>query len=200
MTELEAVNYLLDAIGATGVNSLTLGHPAVDSARIRLEQATRRVQQKGLWFNKDYNVTLSPEAVTKRILLQDVRSVQTNNRVWVQRGKYLYNRLAQTYQFEEDVCIPILIRYITFEDMPDIAQDVAVYQAAAEFVGHELGDPNKVQAERQLEAGAKIELHAEHLRNEQFNVFDNPRIRRARSGVRPYGSHARDRFYGTPDR
>lgn len=200
MDELTAVNFLLDAVGSSPVNSLTSGHPEVDEARTKIDAARKRVQSRGLWFNKDYDVTYTPEAVTKKIDLTGVRSIETFNNELVMRGTWLYNRLKQTYGFDDPVTIPVVIKYIQFNDMPEIAQEVAQYRAASEFVRSSIGDIGKADSLMEESRGLMVELNNEHLRNEKYNKFTTPRIRRARSGIRPYGNARQNRFFGTPDR
>lgn len=198
MKELEAVNVLLSNIGQAEVNSLTVGHPDVANARKTLDRASRRLQRSGWWFNRDYAVTLEPEAVTKKIRVANTSELELSDYALVQRGDYLYNRSTQSYEFDDNVVATSLIWHMEFDLLPEIAQDVVVYRAGAEFVRDELEDPNKEQALRQDERIAMIALKEEDLKLQRYNVFSRDHVGRARRGVRPYGGHIQ-RFANTPD-
>jgi hypothetical protein len=198
MTETEAVNVLLSNIGADKVNSLTLGHPDVDGARAVLLKACRRVQRSGWWFNRDYNITLRPEAVTKKINVSSYHEINITDQAVVKRGNYLYNRLTQSLMFEDNVVALTAIVYLPWDALPDTAQEVALYRAGAEFVRDELEDANKEASLNNEAALALIELKAEDMRVQGYNAFNKDHVNRARRGVRPYGRPAVI-FFGTPD-
>ena len=196
MDELEAVNVLLGNIGTSPIDSLTVGHPDANAAVRTLRIAAKYVQRKGLWFNTDYNVYLQPDATTKKILVRSAVSIELQDRSIIKRGDYLYNRSTQTFKFDADVFVFKIISYLDWDDLPDIAKTVALYRAGAEFVRDELEDMQLVDLLQREEAKANVELTSENIVNQQLNIFDTPRIRRARSGVRPFRSRT---FFNTPD-
>jgi hypothetical protein len=197
MTETEAVNVLLGNIGADKVNSLTLGHPDVDAARAVLLRACRRVQRSGWWFNRDYNVSLQPEPVTGKILVSNVHEVNIYDQAIIKKGDYLYNRITQSYVFTVNVLAVSVISYVPWDQLPDTAQEVAMYRAGAEFVRDELEDASKEASLNNEAALALIELKSEDMRVQGYNAYNKRRVASARSGVRPYGKPT-SHFYGTP--
>jgi len=198
MTELEAINVLLGNIGTSPVNSLNTGHPDATAAEKTLNRWRERIQRRGWWFNVDYQVTLQREPVTNKIPVLNVVSAELPDQTIVKRGDYLYNRVTQSYIFTEDAFAQRVIRYVVWDDLPDVAQEFALNLAGAEFVRDEIEDTNKQLSLEQSAELARQELVAQDLREQNFNSFDKSRVARARGGVRPYG-RGTARFYGTPD-
>jgi hypothetical protein len=197
MDELEAVNILLGYIGSDEVNDITIGHPDVNSARRTLDRVQKRLQRKRWWFNTDYNVTLSPEPVTKKIRVKDVHTVDVSDYHVVARDGFLYDRDRQSFQFDENITVQTLVRYITWENLPHSIQDAALFKAGAELVRDEIEDENKVRSLLQDYAVAMVDVNKENLSSEQYNMFAKPRVYRARQGIRPYQTGAvTSRFLG----
>lgn len=198
MDELEAINVMLSNIGQSEVNSLTSGHPDVANARKTLDRARKRIQRPGWWFNREYELTITPEPVTGKLRVADLTEVEVRDYEIVQRGDYLYNRVTQSYVFTEAITLVTAIRYLDWDLLPDTAKDAALFRAAAEFVRDELEDPNKEAALREDESTAMVALKEEDLNVQKYNVFNKRHVANARLGVRPYSS--RTRRFGAPDR
>ncbi len=185
MDQLEAVNTLLGYIGSDRVNSLTVGHPDVDAAVVLLNQVRKRAQRKGWWFNTDYNLLIAPEAVTKKVRVVDLQSVQPAIRHYRKRGDYMYDTIKQTYQFDSAVLLLQVRRYVSWNDLPDIVKDHVMFESGADFVRDETEDPNKEASLRESANGMLLEMKATHIEVSQFNSFDKRHVRNMRAGVRP---------------
>ena len=185
MNELEAINFMLGEVGSDEVNSLTLGHPDVDAAVKVLKRAREKAQRKGWWFNTDYNVTLNPEAVTKKVRVVDLHTVVPEIRDHVKRGDFMYDVQKQSFQFDVPVKLLQYRRYLAWDDLPDTVKDHVLYTASADFVRSELEDPNKEASLRQDAKEMLIEMNSMHLEVTQPNMFDRQHVRNARAGVRP---------------
>lgn len=200
MTETEAVNLMLRAIGSSPVNSIAAGTPDIANARATLKRLSRAAQKRGWWFNIVYNQTYQPDPVTKEIVVgREVVSLQATNACYVKRGTKLFDSLNNTTQFEEDVVIWRLTRILSWNDLPESMQEYVAYQSAAEFIRDELEDLSK-KNDYMKEAGRSyIELKQEDLESGQYNMFDARKVAQARGGVQPYhtGKH---RQFGAPDR
>lgn len=199
MKEAEAINAMLSMIGAQPVNDINIGHPDVANARRILERHSRKMQRRGWWFNRDYDLTFTPTEVTQRIHIPNYIQVEPACRNFVKRGDYMYDRINQTFQFTGPIDIISLIRYTQFGDLPDTAAETALYSAGAEFVRDEVEDPTKVRELKEEYKESLIMLKSEDMNNEQFNSFRKTRVARARQGVRPYGRYGVARIPGAPD-
>lgn len=72
MTELDAINYMLSAIGSDPINTLVDDTDVdVDNAQRILKQVSRSIQRQGWDFNTEENCVLNPNAYDKKILWDD---------------------------------------------------------------------------------------------------------------------------------
>lgn len=199
MDELEALNMLLKLIGSNTVNDVTTNHPDVANARTTLDRIRKRAQKRGWWYNIDYNVIFQPDPTTKEIVIaKEIVSFVGDRNLHVVRGGKLYNKIDQTFQFEENITAHRLTRNLEWDDMPASMQEYCAYFAAAEFVRDELEDPTK-QKSLETSAGiALIDVKQDDLEQSQLNSFQKSRVAQAKAGIAPYSRGSR-RFFGSPD-
>ena len=201
MTELEALNLLLRAIGLRAVVDIDSTLPSAENARDTLNRVRGTAQARGWWFNLDYNVTYSPDPVTKEIVLpSQIRSIRTETSDIIKRGNKLYDRFNQTFQFESDVIVVREQRTVDWDDMPVDMQVHVAHAAAAEFINDELEDTAKEDRQRELAGLALLNVKKQELEVNRYNVFNTPRVFLARRGQRPYNRSSSSRFAGTPDK
>lgn len=138
MTELEAVNLMLDAIGESPINSLD-GLQAVDAikARSMLTTVSRMVQETGWHFNTEPGIRLLPSVPSKEIRLPanclKVDTIDASADVdVVERGGRLYDRRNQTYEFERGLTVKMVV-YLPFDDLPSAARHYITLRAARQF-------------------------------------------------------------------
>lgn len=143
MTELEAVNDMLEAIWEAPVNSLE--SPVLDdvaTAKRILDKTSREVQAKGWHFNTRINVTVPRDVVTNKIpvpqnaLRMDVS--QDDTRDITQRGRFLYDRTNNTEYFTSDIKAE-LIELLAWDDLPEHAKNYIAIKAAHTFQSTVLG-------------------------------------------------------------
>lgn len=186
MDELEALNMLLRAIGSSPVNSTSTNHPDAANAMETLDRYRKRVQNRGWWFNIDYNVTFQRNETNQVRIPKEYTLVVFQNPCYVQRGIKLYDKANQTYFFNENPIALRTIRTLPWEELPNSAQQHIAYAAAESFVSDELEDPNK-EAKFERKAGmAANDLKKEDLEQGQYNSFNKARVQQARVGQRPY--------------
>lgn len=135
MTELDAINYMLSAIGSDPINT-QIDDTDVDVANAKriLEQASRNIQRQGWDFNTEENFVLSPNVYDKKILWDDtiIKFTSTDGNVYAKRGKYLYDVTNKTFEFTQNVTLNI-IRALDFEDLPDCFRNYITTQSALAF-------------------------------------------------------------------
>lgn len=189
MTELEAVNMLLEAIGSDVVNSLgtTPASPDVAAARRVLQRKAKMELRKGWWFNTDYGVDYEPHVSTGEITVPaTLSSIRMMDSSIVRRDGKLYDTINQTYTFTTMQTAYKQIRLPQWDEMEADMQVYAAYLAAVEFVRNETNDMN-LQTSFGKDAGlALIELKRTNLQMKRLNMFDTRASMVMRSGVRPY--------------
>ena len=156
MTELEAVNMMLEAIGELPVASLV--GPAVDDVGIAvncLKQSLRLILSKGKSFNTDYGFTLSPDVSGFIYAPTDAISIDADSdeRECVMRGSKLWDSVNNTFVWAAALKCTI-IRYMTFEDLPPTVREFIAYSACRIFLQKRLPNPalDAMLAQQQQEA------------------------------------------------
>lgn len=198
MTELEAMNLLLRAIGSSPVNSLNSTHPDAANARNTLKRITKDAQKRGWWFNIDYNTMYYPNSIGEIIVESQVLSLVDTNGAYLKRGTKLYDKFNNSFKFNGPVNIHRTIRNVPWDELPESMKTFIAYRAAADFVRDEIEDRNKEMSFKEDAGIAMIDVKKEDLESGQYNKLNTSRIVQARSGVRPYGRKHR-RFSGDPD-
>ena len=88
ITELEAVNMLLAAVGESAVSSLeTATTVDVTQAKNLLSNISREVQQKGWHFNTEWDVVLSLDSNSRIPLGTSILSVYSSSKLTTIRGR-----------------------------------------------------------------------------------------------------------------
>lgn len=135
MTELDAINFMLSAIGSDPINTLVDDTDVdVDNAQRILKQVSRSIQRQGWDFNTEENVVLNPNAYDKKILWDDtiIKFSSTDGNVYSKRGSYFYDVTNKTYEFTKSITLTI-IRALEFEDLPDCFRSYIAARSALAF-------------------------------------------------------------------
>ena len=125
-TELEAVNYMLLAIGSQPVSTLDSSVSEAYLAQMTLHQVSREIQSEGLHCNFEQEYPLTFDAVTGKITVPssalrcDVTYPYYKSAV---RGGFLYNLEDHTFVWTENVEVDL----VTFLDYSDLPQHVRYY-------------------------------------------------------------------------
>ena len=178
-TKLEAVNVMLTSIGEAPVNSLTSGLADAELAETILESVNRETQSKGWIFNTDLKIKLSRNPTNNHIELpNNYNRVDTRNTLRnstkdiVERGRKLYDRIANSYVFTEDVTVDAVI-LLDFSDVPESARRYITIRSSRIFQDRVLSSPNIHGFQMQDEQQAYIELQDYQAETADFNIFDN---------------------------
>lgn len=196
MIELDVVNTLLRAIGSQVVNSVNTAHPDVQNARRLIQRLAKSTQQRGWWFNMEYNVTLYPDANREISVSQDVHAIQPAcGGDVVLRGKRVFNAVTNTYKFDTPVVCNTLIRILVWDELPESLQTFVMYKAATEFIREETGDSQKAGEFEEDSKRAWVQLLNDDLESRPVNAKHSYNALKMRSGVRPYGNSLRDMIW-----
>lgn len=141
LTELDAINQMLSAIGSDPVTVLEDSTDIdVINARRILKDVSRHVQRQGWDFNKTTR-TYTPDVNTHRIPWDDTIITLTSNdgNVYVKRGKYLFNMTEDTYSFPKEIEVTVIYG-VDFDDLPDCFKEYITSKAAIDFQTRYFGD------------------------------------------------------------
>lgn len=174
MKKLDVVNAMLLGVGQSPVSSIDSTHPFVTTALAVFEGVNRDVQAHGWWFNKDYNVTLTPDGTGAIVLPDNVLSVDPVNpyNPLLQRGGKLYDPYNQGDTFGEPIVVN-LISLVSFEDLPEPAAKYIQRRCVYEFFLNFDGEANKLQSLAALMESSRATLNAEQMRVLRTNVVDS---------------------------
>lgn len=141
LTELDAINWILSAIGSDPVTVLEDSTDIdVINARRILKDVSRHVQRQGWDFNKTTR-TYTPDVETHRIMWDDtiITLASNDGNVYVKRGKYLFNMTGDTYEFPKPIEVTVIYG-VDFDDLPDCFKEYITAKAAIDFQTRYFGD------------------------------------------------------------
>lgn len=174
ITELEAVNTMLGAIGEQPVDTLTNpGLADVITAVNILHNISREVQNRGWWFNRETNVSLTPNGSNLILLGTNVLHIDSSRNSpydVIEKTRQLYNLDTKAFTFTEAVECDITY-FIAFESLPQSARWYITVRAARIFQANRLGSSERFQYDAQLESEALNALSAVEAESEDNNVL-----------------------------
>lgn len=133
-SELTAVNSLLIARDVAPVQQVVAGHPLVSSAVSILNEQKELLQDRGWWFNRDYDVQLPRDAENKVKIPNGVLRVDGLMSYSV-LGGYLYDNTEHSIVFSDDD--PELVDLIWDRDWADLPPTMYAYiiaEARSDFI------------------------------------------------------------------
>ena len=175
--EQESVNIMLAAIGESPINTLT-GLLPVDArlAQSTLAEVNKGVQSEGWSFNTEIDVTFTKDNTTKQIsIATDILRIDPNIHQHpsvdaIQRGLKMYDRLNNTFEFDEDlICTVVYFR--PFTEIPEPARYYITIKAARIFVDRLVSDQGLRTFTEQDELRARSVLMETDLANADHNIL-----------------------------
>lgn len=165
-TELEAINTILSMVSRPPVNSLTeLDQKGKDAQRILHEQS-RAFQSQGWWFNTLSNYVLKRDVNNEIKLPVNTMDVEKSKEdytylTYTIKDNKLYNTLDNTYEFNADVTIDIIVAYeFSSRDIPQVAKEYITMQAGNVYASRVM------QSETQFQfSGLELERALARLRS-----------------------------------
>lgn len=169
VTELDAVNLMLETIGAAPVNRLEGVHNEdVIVARQILAQVSREVQSEEWYFNTEDGCTFVPDEEGYIRVPADITRINTTNRhstsFWgpanvIVRGDKLYDKDNHTYKFDADITADITL-CLPFDELPHEAKNYILIRACRKFDVISSGDTEREKWTAQDEMRARADLLA----------------------------------------
>jgi hypothetical protein len=195
LTELDVVNECLGTMGELPQNALDDDHDLIASARRAFKTVNLREQAREWWYNSE-TVTLQRDADNYIFVPGDAIRCDPQDpyKHLVQRGRRMYDPTKATYKLDVSALPVYLVRLVEFEDLPPSAQIVISIATQLKFMVAYDSDQVKY---RQLVADyqeAYAIMNAEHIRNSDTNLLNNPSVRIKLLQIRGY----RGRGLATP--
>jgi len=135
LTELNAVNSVLAAIGQSPVTTLDFENPETSFVYNLIQECSRDVQDEGWVFNREERYPLTPTSkkeihIPANVLRMDVseNDVYRNTDVIKRDGK-LYDKLHHTYEFRGTIFFDIVWLF-PLTDLPSVFQRYITSRAA----------------------------------------------------------------------
>jgi hypothetical protein len=175
ITELEAVNMMLAAIGEAAVSSLeTVTTVEVTQAKNLLSNINREVQQKGWHFNTEWDVSLSRDADNRIPIGSNVLSIHVENELTTIRGidgvMFLYDLDNNTFIWTSNLNNAVTITLLDFKNTPQSLRQYITAKASRVFQEEIVGQISAEQINRQEEQEAYADLLDDEAERAGFNV------------------------------
>lgn len=169
-TYLEILNHCMKTVGERPVSSPDSNHPTAIQARVEIDRLIKEVQTRGWWFNKEYNVPLSPNGSDQIIIPQDTLKVTPMSpyRHLVRRDGKLYDPVEHTYAIGESVSVDLVL-LLEVDDLPETAAYFIMHSAAYDFYVADDGDEQKANRLERAMVKAWQALQAENLKESRVN-------------------------------
>lgn len=175
MTELQAVNLLLAAIGEAAVSSLeTATTVEVTQAKNLLSNVNRAAQQKGWHFNTEWDVVLTRDIDNRIPLSESILSVYQPGQLMTIRGRsgsmYAYDLDNNTFTWTKNLNNAVTITLLDFIDSPNTFRQYVTTRAARIFQEEIIGQVSAETVNRQEEAEAYADLLDDDAERAGLNV------------------------------
>lgn len=180
LTELEAVNFLLETIGESPVNSLVVsGVSEVSIAQSILHNTSRNHQARGWFYNTEYLYPLPLDSNGEVPLPSNALQVDPtdNTKKYTTRGSRLYDLTNHTYVFTESPKVDIVF-FLAFDELPQAARNYVTVAAAREFQRKVVGSDtlNKITEEEEGKALTLLmDLESDYS---DSSIFDSYSVQR----------------------
>lgn len=177
MTELEAVNLMLAAIGEAPVNTITdTGLADVDIAKTLLDETVRQVQERGWWFNREREYPITPDIDDNIVLPANILRVDLEPDVigdfeLVQRGLKMYDRKNHTYTITDTDLKFDVVFQLTWDELPQAVRYYMTIKAARVFQNSYLASETEHKFTEKDEYEAKAKLQDAELEAGDYNVL-----------------------------
>ena len=175
LTELEAVNSLLSAIGEAAVSSLeTATTVEVTQAKNLLSNVNRETQQKGWHFNTEWDVILTRDSDNKIPIGSSILSVYVENQLTTIRGisgvMYIYDLDNNTFTWTKNLTNAVTITLLDFQDTPQAVRQYVTTKAARIFQEEIIGQTSAETVNRLEESEAYADLLDDEAERAGYNV------------------------------
>jgi predicted DNA-binding ribbon-helix-helix protein len=192
MQKLTVVNDMLGTMGEAPLNTLDDPHTFRGACLSTLDTHDKAIQARGWWYNME-DLELAPSALTNEIYVPgDTLEARCQFRNVAMRGRRLYDLDAGSYEFAAAVNLT-LIRYVPFDELPELGASYIAASAIQAFQVRYDGDTAKTRDLKEATLIARIEAITAHTRNRKVNMIaSNVRLQRLKNLTRQARSPIRN--------
>ena len=177
LTELNAVNSILGAIGQTPVQALDLQNPETSFVYQLLQECNRDVQDEGWVFNREKHYPLTPNSIGEihipanvlRMDISDNDIIRTTD--VVKRDGKLYDKYRHTFKFQGTFYFDI-IWLMPFSDLPSVFQRYITSRASGRAATQLVSNPNLTQLLQSQEAQTRAACLEYECNQGDHNMMD----------------------------
>ena len=194
LTEIDAINEVLAAIGQAPVTTLDQTNPDVSIIQQTLSSVSREVQSEGWHFNKENNYELVPDS-NKEILIPanylqiDLNRQDNGSRDVVRRNGKLYDKWkeprSEATKFDEKIRADI-VWYLEWTDLPAPIQDYIVARTATVSSTRLVGDSTQYQMLQQREQNSRANALEYDCNQGDYTYFGHPEGENYYISYQPY--------------
>lgn len=177
--EKDIINAMLISTGEEPVSTEDSMHPSAIQAKAWFDSNNKRFQQRGYWFNTEYQLKLSPNEDGKILLPAGTLKIKITSHpnYYVRRGQYLYDPVNHTFVISDAVYADIVI-LIDADDMPPAAYNYLSAKCVLDWYSHEgSGDKAAINRCTVELTQAKAALNDTELQEANVNAFQSPMAR-----------------------
>lgn len=173
MTELDAVNQMLEAIGLTPVNSLDITNVLeVNLAKDKLRRVLVRVQEPGWWFNIERNYPISPDMEGEILVPETALRLDPSDPLlnYTTRQGKVYDLDNHTFKINRTIEFDVVWGF-DFGDLPQAAREYVAASAVREFAEERMGEQGVTERVRQRLAEAELAFYDADADNTDYNML-----------------------------
>ena len=212
MTELEAINRMLSAIGQAPVTAIEETNPDVAICKRTLYQVSQEVQSEGWTFNTYYNEKVAPRRPDNRIVIRNVNpgdnrdyciQMDLSHNTYYSRDKdsiakadgttiFLYNKITQSFDWgTEEIEVDKLMYLANLGSLPPAAYNYIVARASAAVSMRTVGDTNQYQILREQEVYTRAQLQQYETTQGDYTFFGHPKGANYYNSYQPFHTLSR---------
>lgn len=175
VTELDAVNEILSAVGSSPVNTIEEDNNVeVINAKRILNGVSQEIQSRGWDFNTEESVVLQPDLEKGYVPCSpNYLTYFAADYKLIQRNGYFYDVLTQTDQFPEGLTLDSLVRKLEFQELPAVFRKYITTRAAKIYQQRFLSSPELDQALSIAENEAYADIVNYDLISGNYNIYND---------------------------
>lgn len=192
--KLDAVNEILSAIGSSPVSTIDDDNniDVINAKRI-LDGVSKEIQTRGWYFNTLEKIHLDPEDNSGIMQVPCPNSYlrfESFGYKLIRRNGYFFDNYGQTAEFKDGLDIDILVKELSFEELPESFRKYITVRASRVFQMRYLGDDGLDLHLQTEETSAYADIVDYDLTTGNYNVFeDGDFIQIARNRGVPYAPY-----------
>ena len=177
LTELNAVNSVLGAIGQSPVTTLDFENPETSFVYNLLQECSRDIQDEGWVFNREQNYPLIPNSYNEIVIPANVlRMDVSENDVYrytdvIKRDGKLYDKLTHSFTFTDRIYFDIVWLF-PLTDLPSVFQRYVTNTAARRAATQLVDNAQLTQLLAQQETTSRASCMEYEANQGDYNFLD----------------------------